>query len=108
MNYRLNLYSIEDKNPTLHSTYEFNAHARPAFRKLAESGKVCFLTHVDQSGKEELFEISTATKETNQQLRQLFFLKYFLKNWTEAEQIDWLKTWIFSYAQKQIFSTEKN
>ncbi len=88
--------------------YELNAHAKPAFRKLAESGEKCFLTHVDLSGVEELFEISTATKEINQQLRQLFFLKYFLSNWSESDQIDWLKTWLLSQAEKQIFCQVKS
>ena len=110
MRYKLNLYMIQDQDkvPELHSTYEFNAYARPAFRKLAETANCCFLTHVDEAGEEEFFEISTASEETNKQLRQLFFLKYFLKDWSEKDQIDWLKTWIFSHAAKQILLAEKN
>lgn len=102
MNYKLRLYTVQSRIPELHSVYELNAYARPAFLKLAETGKCCFLSHVDESGKEEFLEISSASKETNNQLRQLFFLKYFLSGWSEKEQIDWLKTMIFSHADKQI------
>ena len=104
MNYRLNLYTLQNEALKLHSTYEFNAHARPAFRKLAETEKCCFLTSVDNMGIEEFLEISTATEETNSQLRALFFVKYFLENWSEKEQLDWLKVRIFHHAEKQIRS----
>ena len=55
-------------------------------------------------GIEEFLEISTATEETNSQLRALFFVKYFLENWFEKEQLDWLKVRIFHHAEKQIRS----
>ena len=76
MNYRINLYTIE--------------------------GECCFLTSVDNAGVEEFLEISTATKETNSQLRALFFVKFLLGNWSEKEQLDWLKVRIFHRAEKQI------
>ena len=110
MRYKLKLYlypTNQEENPKLHSCYELNAKALPAFRDLAKSEN-CFLTHEDETGKEEFFEISTATEETNRQLRQLFFLKYFLKDWSEKDQLDWLKTWLFSHAEKQILCQVKN
>jgi len=107
MSYTVNLYTLDEQTHTpTRLNYPNNAEAGKEYKRLTDLGRPCYLTHVFQDGREELYMSSKAPESINQELRWLFWIDFFLVNWTDQQKLDWLRNRIIKRAEKYMPTEE--